>query len=71
MRKKHAVRRRARARRSVPDRADMIAALGLEPEGKTRGSKYNFSTAEFWKKIRTGQSNAVVKARLKLGVKEP
>ena len=28
------------------DRKDLIAALGLEPEGKTRGSKYDFSTAE-------------------------
>jgi hypothetical protein len=54
-----------------PSRAEMIAALGLEPEGRTRGSKYNFSTANCWKKIRFHGGPAAAEARYILGVQEP
>ena len=53
----------AKGKSRVPDRKDMIAALGLPPEGKTRGSKYDFTTAEYWKKIRTSDSPAARSAR--------
>ena len=49
----------------------MIAALGLEPEGRKRHQKYDFSTAEYWKEIRFFGSSAAQKARAKLGVPEP
>jgi hypothetical protein len=55
-------------RRRRPSRAEMIAALGLEPEGHTRGQKYNFSTAEYWDEIQHGTSRAAAKARRKLGI---
>ena len=48
------------------NRKDLIAAIGLEPEGKTRGSKYDFSTAEYVKEILTGTAPRYVKARKKL-----
>lgn len=54
-----------------PTRAEMIAALGLDPEGRSRQQKYAFTTAEFWQKIRHHKSEAARKARAKLGVPEP
>ncbi len=64
-------RRYGRARTSVPNRADMIAALGLEPEGRKRGDKYAYTTAEYWRDIRTRHSEAHRRARKILGVPEP
>jgi hypothetical protein len=58
-------------RRSVPNRSDLIAALGLEPEGRSRGQKYDFTTLEFWKKIQTHNSEAARRARRVLGLPEP
>jgi hypothetical protein len=58
-------------KRSVPNRADLIAALGLEPEGRTRGQKYAFTTTEFWKKIRMHHSEAARNARRVFGLPEP
>jgi len=58
-------------RRAVPNRADLIAALGLEPEGTKRGQKYDFTTAEFWHKVRTHSSPAAVRARRVFGLPEP
>lgn len=64
-------RRYGHGRVSRPSRADMIAALGLEPEGRSRQQKYDFTTDEFWKKIRFHQSESARKARVKLGIPEP
>ena len=57
--------------RSVPNRADIIAALGLEPEGRGRGNKYAATTSEFWHKIRTAHSVAARRARRVFGLPEP
>ena len=57
--------------RSVPNRADLIAALGLEPEGRGRGNKYAATTGEFWHTIRTAHSVAARRARRVLGLPEP
>ena len=57
--------------RSVPNRADLIAALGLEPEGRGRGNKYAATTSEFWHKIRTAHSVAARRARRVFGLPEP
>jgi hypothetical protein len=69
--KGRALRRRYGHAAIRPSRAEMIAALGLEPEGRTRGSKYDFPTADFWKKIRFHGSVAAGEARRKLGLPEP
>jgi hypothetical protein len=58
-------------RRTVPNRKDLIAALGLEPEGRTRMQKYAFTTAEFWRKVRTHHSKAARRARRVFGLSEP
>lgn len=73
MRKRgRALRRRyGRASTRRPTRAEMIAALGLEAEGRGQQNKYNFSTAEFWKKIRTHHSEAARRARARFGLSEP
>ena len=72
-RRGRALRRRyGRARRTtVPDRKDLIAALGLEPEGSRRSDKYAATTKEFWDKVRHGTSEAAKDARRKLGLGEP
>ena len=69
MRQRRLRRRYGASKTRRPSRAEMIAALGLEPEGRTRGQKYAFSTSEFWTKIRTHDSEAARKARATLGVK--
>lgn len=51
-----------------PSRKEMIAALGLEAEGKKRSEKYDFSTKEYWNKIRNGTSRADASARRTLGI---
>ena len=67
----HALRRRYGRAAIRPSRADMIAALGLEPEGSRRSQKYDFSTADYWKEIRFFGSRAAEQARNILGVPEP
>lgn len=64
-------RRYGRSRRSVPNRAEMIAALGLEPEGRGRGNKYAYTTAEYWRDIRNRKSDAHRRARKHFGLPEP
>ena len=49
-------------------RAELIAALGLEPEGHTRGQKYNFTTDEFRRKVAFSAVQAAVEARHRLGI---
>ena len=49
-------------------RAELIAALGLEPEGHTRGQKYNFTTDEFRRKVAFSAVQAAVEARRRLGI---
>jgi hypothetical protein len=61
--------KKRRRRHTVPDRRDLIAALGLEPEGTKRGDKYDFSTKEFYAKVLTGESKAAKRARRILGVR--
>jgi len=60
--------KKKRYRRSIPARADLIAALGLEAEGKTRGQKYDFSTKEFWERVKREDSPRAKRARKELGV---
>lgn len=67
----HALRRRYGRALSRPSRAALIAALGLEPEGRTRGSKYDFTTSDYWKEVRFFGSRAAQEARVKLGLPEP
>jgi hypothetical protein len=62
---------RAWSSRTVPDRADLIAALGLPAEGSKRGDKYAATTKEFWNKVRHGTSELSREARRKLGMGEP
>jgi len=57
-----------RKRTTIPNRADMIAALGLEPEGKKRSEKYDFTTKEYWDVIRNEDSRSARRARQKLGL---
>lgn len=52
-----------RRRKTVPNRAHMIAALGLSPEGKKRGDKYAYTTAEYWRDIKHGTAPHHVRAR--------
>jgi hypothetical protein len=61
--KRHRIRR--------PSRKDMIAALGLEPEGSKRGQKYAATTAEFWSRVRNGSAPSAVKARNVLKIEHP
>jgi hypothetical protein len=61
----------ARSHTTVPDRADLIAALGLEPEGRTRMGKYAATTGEFWKRVQTDMDPAARQARRTLGLPEP
>jgi hypothetical protein len=70
-RRGRALRRRYGHATSRPSRAEMIAALGLEPEGSKRSQKYDFSTANYWKEIRFFGSRAAQEARAKLGLPEP
>lgn len=55
-------------RHTIPNRADLIKALGLESEGRTRGDKYAATTKEFYAKIVRGESLAARRARRKLGL---
>ena len=57
-----------RKRHTIPNRADLISALGLEAEGRTRGDKYATTTKEFYAKIVKGESLAARRARRKLGL---
>jgi len=50
------------------NRAELIAALGLEAEGRSRQQKYNFSTDSYRKRIAYGVSRADVEARQRLGI---
>ena len=54
--------------RPLPNRADLIKALGLESEGRTRGDKYAATTKEFYATIVRGESLAARRARRKLGL---
>jgi hypothetical protein len=49
-------------------RKELISALGLDAEGKTRMQKYAASTGEFLKKVKTGDSVSARRARKKLGI---
>jgi hypothetical protein len=49
-------------------RAELIAALGLEPEGRSRQQKYAATTDEFRKRIAQGASRADIAARHRLGL---
>jgi hypothetical protein len=57
-----------RKRSTVPNRADLIDALGLEPEGKSRGQKYAMTTKEYWHMVQHSDSRAAKSARRKLGI---
>jgi hypothetical protein len=71
-RRGRALRRRyGHAKHVVPNRKDLIAALGLEPEGRTRGSKYDYTTSDYWKKVRFHDSPAARRARQHFGLPEP
>lgn len=61
-------RRHGHAKIRQPSRAEMIAALGLEPEGRSRMQKYAATTAEYWRRIRHGGAPTDVAARRKLGI---
>jgi hypothetical protein len=63
-------RRNPRRRRSMPNRADMIAALGLDPEGPHRNDRYAATTKEFWHKVQHGTYPAAAKARRTLGIED-
>lgn len=57
-----------RKRHTVPNRSDLLAALGLEPEGRTRGQKYAATTKEFYARVLTERSPAGRRARKALGI---
>jgi len=75
-RRGRSLRRRYGHARS-PSRADLIEALGLEPESRKRSlsgamtDRYAATTKEFWDKVRYGTSEAAKSARRKLGIGEP
>jgi len=56
-----------RKRRSFT-RKELISALGLDAEGKSRTQKYAATTREFLKKVKEGDSESARKARKKLGI---
>jgi hypothetical protein len=71
-RRGRALRRRyGRAATSRLSRAAMIAALGLEPEGSRRSQKYDYTTSDYWKKIRFHDSAMARAARRVFGLAEP
>lgn len=71
-RHRHLHKRYGHGRRHTrPDRKEMIHALGLEPEGHTRGDKYAYTTAEYWHDIKHRHSEAHRKARKHFGLPEP
>jgi hypothetical protein len=55
-------------RRSPPNRAELIAALGLDPEGSSRQQKYAATTQEFWQRVQHGTAPTDIAARKKLGL---
>jgi hypothetical protein len=55
-------------RRSLPSRAELIAALGLDPEGSSRQQKYAATTQEFWQRVQHGTAPTDIAARKKLGL---
>jgi hypothetical protein len=64
-----AAMRRHRIRK--PSRSEMIAALGLDPEGRKRGQKYAATTKEFYSRVCHGSAPSVIEAREKLGIEHP
>lgn len=50
------------------NRAELIAARGLEPEGRSRQQKYAATTDEFRQKIACGTSQMDTEARQRLGI---
>jgi hypothetical protein len=49
-------------------RKELIQALGLSPESRKRGDRYDAPTSHFLKRIKTEYSPRAIKAREELGL---